>query len=216
MNLTIHQARKEYTNAGLDETSVASDPFQQFQLWFDAAAQAQIQEPNAMTLATVGVDGRPAARMVLLKDFDERGFVFYTNYASRKGQELARFPWATLVFWWGALERQVRIEGQVERVADEESDAYFQSRPVGSQLGAWTSPQSQVIDGRAVLEQRLAELEREYEDADQPIPRPPHWGGYRLVPTLIEFWQGRLNRLHDRLCYRRTSDGGWQIERLAP
>ncbi|MCG8352179.1 MAG: pyridoxamine 5'-phosphate oxidase [Chloroflexales bacterium] len=214
MNLTIHQARKEYADSEFDETSVAPDPFQQFQLWFDAAAQNQIQEPNAMTLATVGVDGRPAARMVLLKDFDERGFVFYTNYESRKGQELARFPWAALVFWWGALDRQVRIEGQVERVAAEESDTYFQSRPAGSRLGAWTSPQSQVIDGRAILEQRLTELERQY--ADQPIPRPPHWGGYRLVPTLVEFWQGRLNRLHDRLCYRRNSDGNWQIERLAP
>ena len=167
-----------------------------------------------MTLATAGADCRPSARLVLLKGFDASGFVFYTNYESRKARELAANPWAALVFFWPQLARQVRIEGRVEPVAPHESDAYFHSRPRGSQLGAWASHQSQVISSRAVLDQRMQELTAAYQA--RPVPRPPYWGGYRLAPTLVEFWQGRPNRLHDRLRYRRLEDGGWLIERLAP
>src|SRR4051812_31517986 len=167
-----------------------------------------------MTLATVGAQGRPSARVVLLRKLDERGFCFFTNYESRKGQELAANPWAALLFWWGRLERQVRIEGEVERLSEAESDAYYHSRPLGSQLGAWASPQSQVIANRDFLEERLAGLESEY--ADHAPPRPPFWGGYRLVPTVFEFWQGGPHRLHDRLRYQLQTDGSWQIERLAP
>lgn len=212
--MSIADLRREYTQHGLSETEVAADPFAQFRVWFDHALSAQVPEPNAMTLATATPDGRPSARVVLLKGFDPRGFVFYTNYQSRKGGEIETNGWAALVFFWPELERQIRIEGRVERVSAQESDDYFASRPAGSRLGAWASPQSQVIAGRDMLEQRLSALITQYED--QAIPRPPHWGGYRVVPTAIEFWQGRPSRLHDRLRYRWSDDQRWILERLAP
>lgn len=212
--MSIAELRQEYSLQGLSETDVDPDPFKQFQQWLAEAIKAQLYEPNAMTLATVAADGKPSARMVLLKGCDERGFIFYTNYASRKGQELAHNPWAALVFWWGELERQVRVEGYVEQVPAWESDAYFQSRPEGSRLGALASYQSRIISNRDVLEQRLQELVASYHDRE--IPRPAYWGGYCLRPTSIEFWKGRANRLHDRLRYRRSADGSWLIERLSP
>ena len=214
MDTSVADLRKDYTLQGLRETDALPNPFQQFQKWFDQALAAQLTEPNAMTLATATQSGKPSARMVLLKDFDERGFVFYTNYKSHKGQELAENPQAALVFWWAELERQVRISGQVEKLSNQESDEYFHSRPFSSRLGAWASAQSQVISDRVVLELRLQELKTEYENKD--VPRPPHWGGFRVIPTVIEFWQGRPNRLHDRLDYRRLNDGSWLIERLSP
>ena len=206
--------RKEYMQRGLDESNVDADPFRQFAAWFDEARAASPVEPNAMALATVGADGRPSTRMVLLKGADERGFVFYTNYESRKGRELADTPWAALTFFWPEMERQIRIEGRVEPVAAEESDAYFHSRPVGSQLSASASRQSEVIAGREELEQRVAELSAQYQN--QEIPRPENWGGFRVIPDAIEFWQGRASRLHDRLRYRLLASGDWQIERLSP
>jgi len=216
MNATSNVAdlRRNYTRAGLNETEADSNPFTQFQTWFDQALAADLPEPNAMTLATATAAGKPSARIVLLKGFDEDGFVFYTNYASQKGQQLTNNPWASLVFWWAELERQVRIEGRVEKVSQAESEEYFASRPLGSRLGAWASPQSQVIYSRAVLEDKIAELETKYDE--ETIPKPPNWGGYRLIPTEIEFWQGRPNRLHDRLRYRQQGDGSWLRERLAP
>ncbi len=214
MNPSIADLRKDYTLQGLHEAEADPDPFQQFQTWFDQAIAAKLLEPNAMTLATATPEGQPSARVVLLKGFDQRGFVFYTNYESHKARELAQNPQAALVFLWGDLERQVRIEGQVEKVSEQESDVYFQSRPVGSRLGAWASNQSQVLAGREVLEQQLQALKQTYETCE--IPRPPHWGGYRVMPQLIEFWQGRPSRLHDRLQYRRQADDRWLIERLAP
>ena len=207
--------RKEYASHGLDIDDVVADPIEQFRLWFDAAAATDLHEPNAMTLATSTAEGRPSARMVLLKSFDERGFVFYTNYHSRKAQELADSGYASLVFWWGPLERQIRIEGAVEKVSVEESDAYYQSRPFGSRLGAWVSPQSEVISGRELLEERLQELQEKYQ-TDAQIPRPEHWGGYRVKPDRIEFWQGGAKRLHDRLKYERNGNNSWNIVRLAP
>jgi pyridoxamine 5'-phosphate oxidase len=206
--------RKEYMRQGLSETDLDTNPIRQFARWMDDAIQANLIEPNAMTLATSTPDGRPSARMVLLKGFDDRGFVFYTNYESRKGGELNDNPQAALVFFWVELERQVRIEGRVELATTEESDRYFASRPQGSQLGAIVSNQSQVIPGRGVLEQRLRELEAEY--AEKEVPRPAHWGGFRVVPSAIEFWQGRANRLHDRLRFRRDGTGPWIVERLSP
>jgi len=206
--------RKEYMQRGLDEGDVDTNPFRQFAAWFDEARAASSIEPNAMALATVGADGRPSLRMVLLKGADERGFVFYTNYESRKGRELADTPWAALTFFWPEMERQIRIEGRVEPVSAEESDAYFHSRPVGSQLSASASHQSEVIAGREELEQRVAALSAQYQD--QEIPRPENWGGFRVIPDAIEFWQGRANRLHDRLRYRLLASGDWQIERLSP
>jgi len=213
VDMSIANLRKDYTLQGLSESDVDADPFRQFQVWFNAALAANLLEPNAMTLATATKDGKPSARIVLLKGFDERGFVFYTNYESRKGYELAENPQAALVFRWAELERQVRVEGLVEKCSVVESDAYFHSRPVGSQLGACVSQQSQVIDSREVLEARLEELM--LENANREVARPAYWGGYRLNPSAIEFWQGRRNRLHDRLRYRLT-DGGWLIERLSP
>lgn len=214
MEKSIADLRKEYTRAGLTEADVDPNPFKQFQKWFDQAMAAQLLEPNAMNVATASPEGKPSARIVLLKHVDERGFVFFTNYLSDKGKQLQANPWAALVFWWGDLERQVRIEGKVEKVSEAESDGYFHSRPLGSQLGAWVSQQSQAINSREVLQQRLEELEEKYKN--QTIPRPPHWGGYRVIPKIIEFWQGRPNRLHDRLQYRYLEDGRWLIQRLSP
>jgi pyridoxamine 5'-phosphate oxidase len=214
MSLLPSNLRKEYQRERLRKANAAADPFAQFGSWLQEATESPLREPNAMTLATASADGRPSARMVLLKGFDERGFAFFTNFESRKGQELAENPVASLVFWWDILERQVRIEGPVERLPDEESDAYYDSRPLGSRLGAWVSAQSQVIDSRAVLEADLAELQQRH--ADQAPQRPPFWGGYRVVPEAIEFWQGGPNRLHDRLRYTRQGDGAWAIERLSP
>lgn len=211
--MRIQDLRKEYTQRGLSEDEVAADPIAQFVGWFETAA-ATIREANAMTLATVGADGRPSARIVLLKGFDAQGFVFFTNYASRKGQELDTGGHAALVFFWPELERQVRVEGPVARVAPAESDAYYAVRPEGSRLGAWASPQSQVIAGRAELEARLAEAVVRF--AGEQLPRPPFWGGYRVAHSTVEFWQGRPSRLHDRIRYQRTPEGGWLIERLAP
>lgn len=206
--------RIEYRRGRLSETDVSPDPWITFHAWFDEARQAGLHEANAMTLATASSDGRPSARIVLLKGVDRRGFCFFTNYTSRKGQELAQNPWAALLFWWGPLERQIRIEGRVEMLSAAESDEYYHSRPKGARLAAWASMQSRVIPNRAVLEERLAALEAEYADHDPP--RPPVWGGYRLVPDTLEFWQGGPHRLHDRLRYTRQPDDTWQIDRLAP
>ncbi|MGB7441195.1 MAG: pyridoxamine 5'-phosphate oxidase [Coleofasciculaceae cyanobacterium] len=214
MDASVANLRKDYSFKELSEKELNPNPFVQFKAWFEGVLEAQLPEPNAMTLATATSDGKPSARMVLLKDYDELGFVFYTNYESQKGQQLLESPWAALVFWWPELERQVRIEGRVEKVSAAESDAYFHSRPQNSQLGAWVSSQSQVITSREVLEQRLQQLQQEYEN--KQIPRPPHWGGFRVIPNEIEFWQGRPNRLHDRLVYRRSEEGNWLIQRLSP
>jgi len=205
--------RKSYERAELDETHSASEPLQQFEQWLHAAITAELPEPTAMTLATVGANGRPSTRVVLLKGCDARGFVFYTNYESRKGQDLAANPQAALQFHWVELERVARIEGRVEKTSDEESDEYFRSRPLDSRLGAWASPQSRVIASRAVL---IAEAARIGVRFALDPPRPPHWGGYRLVPDAYEFWQGRRSRLHDRLRYTLQPDGSWRRERLAP
>ena len=213
-NLSLADLRKDYTLAGLAEKDLARDPFRQFEKWFQEAEAAKLAEPNAMTLATASPDGRPSARTVLLKGLDGRGFVFYSNYESRKGRELALNARVALVFPWIALERQVLIEGTVTKVAREESAAYFHSRPRASQLGAWVAQQSSVIPARATLEEAMKALEKKHAGAE--IPLPPNWGGYRVAPETIEFWQGRRSRLHDRLRYRRDKEGGWLVERLSP
>ena len=208
------EKKDSYSGEGLDENTADADPLQQFQRWFDEARGAGLPLPEAMTLATATKDGRPSARLVLLKHVDDQGFVFYTNYGSQKARELDTNPQGSLVFYWPQLERQVRIEGSVSRVSPAESDEYFQTRPRESQIGALASPQSEVITGRDVLQQRFAELEEFY--GDREIERPALWGGYRLQPDRIEFWKGRPGRLHDRLLYERQTDGSWTIKRLAP
>ncbi len=213
MARNVADLRKEYTRAGLSESDVNPEPVEQFRRWFEEALAADLHEPNAMIVATASPDGLPSARVVLLKGFDDRGFVFYTNYEGRKGRELEENPRAALLFYWGELERQVRIEGTASRVSEEESDAYYAGRPRGSRLGALASEQSRVVGSREVLEGRIRTLEAEYEGRD--VPRPAFWGGYRVEPEAMEFWQGRENRLHDRLVYRR-GDGGWKMERLQP
>lgn len=213
-NDVLANMRQEYKAKSLTEKESSGDPFKQFSKWFNEAMEAQIHEPNAMTLATVGPNNRPSARIVLLKGFDEMGFCFYTNYLSRKGKEISKNPFASIVFYWGDLERQVRIEGKIEKLSKERSEAYFHTRPVGSQLGALVSPQSQLLPDRMVLEKRLELAASEYEG--KVIPKPAHWGGYRVVPFAVEFWQGRPNRLHDRLEYVLMEKGKWKIQRLAP
>ena len=210
--MSVADLRQNYEKFELLETALLPTPLEQFGKWFDEALAAKVIEPNAMTLATTTAAGHPSARIVLLKGFDERGLVFFTNYDSRKGQELAENPHASLLFFWPTLERQVRIEGTVDKVTGAESDDYFHSRPLGSRIGAWVSPQSQPIS-RGELESRTLELT---ESLGQHPDRPPHWGGYRLVPTRVEFWQGRPSRLHDRLLYNRNADGQWVWTRLAP
>ncbi|MFO7997488.1 MAG: pyridoxamine 5'-phosphate oxidase [Bacteroidales bacterium] len=205
--------RQEYAAERLEESQAAKDPFLQFATWFDQAMATGQKEPNAMTLATSSGDGKPSARVVLLKEVDERGFVFFTNYQSQKGRELAENPYAALVFLWLDLHRQVRIQGRVEKISQAESDAYFASRPRESQLGALASPQSMTIKGRELLEKRFEELREIHQG--KTLPRPGHWGGYRLIPTSLEFWQGRESRLHDRLLYTRE-EAGWKMDRLAP
>ena len=209
----VARLRKEYTRDGLSESDAGRDPVRLFRRWFDEALVADLHEPNAMTVATATADGRPSARAVLLKGYDERGFVFYTNYEGAKARQIEENPRVAVLFYWGELERQVRIEGRAERVSVEESNAYFDSRPRGSQLGAWASEQSRAVPDRATLEERSRAVEAEYEGRE--VPRPPHWGGYRVSPESYEFWQGRENRLHDRIAYHRE-DGGWRIERLQP
>ncbi len=205
--------RREYTRSGLDEAGMQPDPMVQFEAWFENVVDAGLHEPNAMILATASDDGRPSARTVLLKGYDGRGFVFYTNYEGRKARDLEANPACALLFYWGELERQVRVEGRASRLPSGESDAYFASRPRGSRLGAWASEQSRPVRDRSVLEERIKALEAEYQDRE--IPRPPFWGGYRVEPETIEFWQGRENRLHDRIAYRRE-EGVWRLERLQP
>jgi len=214
MKMSIANLRKEYTKGALSEKDLEQNPFKQFEKWFEEAKAAGIEEPNAMALATATKDAKPSIRTVLLKGVDERGFVFYTNYESRKGKELAENPNAALCFHWQPLERQVSIMGMVEKVSREESEAYFRSRPLTSRYGAWASHQSEVIAGKAELLKRAAEMALKYPTGD--VPCPPFWGGYRLLPNEIQFWQGQPSRLHDRFRYLKQPDGTWKIDRLSP
>ena len=211
--MSISSIRKDYQLQSLSESDVKQDPIGQFGKWWEEAIASSIDEVNAMTLSTVTAEGKPSARIVLLKGFDERGFVFFTNYESNKGVQLTANPFASLVFFWKELERQVRIEGICEKVSEQQSDDYFHSRPIGSQLGACASPQSRVIESRRVIENNLEKLQDQYREME--IPRPAHWGGYRVVPHSIEFWQGRSSRLHDRIKYTKENQS-WKIVRLAP
>jgi pyridoxamine 5'-phosphate oxidase len=213
-NLSIHAIRQDYTKSSLNETQIDAQPLRQFVKWFEEALRSEVMEPNAMTLSTVSFEGQPSSRIVLLKEVDEVGFHFFTNYNSRKGNELMENPKVSLLFFWPELQRQVRIEGVVQKLPKEASDRYFHSRPKESRLGAIASPQSQVIEGRDVLEQNMEALQQTYIDTNL-VPRPTHWGGYLVVPHTIEFWQGRSNRLHDRLRYQIEA-GAWTIQRLAP
>ena len=213
MQKNIADIRQDYRLHSLDENDIDTDPVEQFARWWTDAINSEIFEVNAMTLATSTKDGKPSARIVLLKGYDDRGFVFYTNYESHKGNELAENPYAALVFFWKEIERQVRIEGVVEKISAAESDAYFFSRPEGSRIGAWASPQSTVIENRELLEAKARYYTAEFKNS---IPRPPHWGGYRVMPLKMEFWQGWSNRLHDRIQYTKTTEGSWKAERLAP
>lgn len=210
---SIAHLRKDYTLNGLRKEDVLKNPIDQFKQWFEEALTSEVFEPNGMVLSTIGKDGYPHGRVVLLKDVNNLGFSFYTNYLSHKGEELAQNPVASLTFWWPELERQVRVLGKVVKVSESESDAYFCVRPRGSQIGAWVSAQSQIIANREILVEKLATLEAQF--ADQAVPRPAHWGGYRVLPHQIEFWQGRPSRLHDRLCYTYELNE-WKLERLSP
>ena len=214
-NQLISNLREDYRARTLDITDVAKDPIQQFEIWFKEALDSAIKESNAMTVATVNTEGQPSARIVLLKGVDKKGFVFYTNYNSKKGIELAQNPNVALVFLWKELERQVRIEGIVKKTSVRQSTNYFHSRPQGSQIGAWASPQSQIVENRLELENNYEELKEKYKNKPT-LPKPTHWGGYLVQPTLIEFWQGRSSRLHDRICYTLQEKNKWSIERLAP
>jgi len=214
MNKQIADIRKDYQMQSLLETDVAAEPFEQFNRWWDEAIKSELDEVNAMTLATASASGMPSARIVLLKSFSADGFVFFTNYNSHKGKELEENPYACLVFFWKELERQIRITGTIEKVSGTESDEYFNSRPIGSRIGAWASPQSSIIPSRETIEKNIVKYEGAFAGAE--IPRPPHWGGYIVKPTVVEFWQGRPKRLHDRIQYSKTEDGNWGFERLAP
>jgi pyridoxamine 5'-phosphate oxidase len=214
LTVSIAENRKEHRRFCLVEAELHPDPIVQFEAWYQEAARDGVPESNAMALATATPEGRPSVRMVLLRGIDQAGFAFFTNYESRKAAEIESNPFAALVFFWHELERQVRVEGQVERVSEHESEVYFRSRPRGARIGAWASPQSRVVPGRAALESLFVKLESDYPGDE--VPRPPNWGGYRVVPDSIEFWQGRPNRLHDRIRYSRQSEGSWLIERLAP
>jgi pyridoxamine 5'-phosphate oxidase len=211
---SISSIRREYMRESLSESDVHSDPFRQFDRWWAEALKADIDEVNAMTLSTLSTSGFPGSRIVLLKGYDDHGFVWYTNYESRKGRELTEHPKASLLFFWKELERQIRIEGVCERVSSEESDTYFNARPEGSRIGAWASPQSKTIESREILDRNIAEISERFSDT--PIYRPPHWGGYRLKPVMLEFWQGRPSRLHDRIRYDLQDGEGWKLTRLAP
>ena len=214
MDPALAAMRREYTTGGLSEEQLDPDPLVQFQSWFEAAKQAEIYEPNAMALASVGADGQPSVRIVLLKGLDARGIAFFTNFESRKGRELDARRKAAATFWWGPLERQVRFEGTIERVEDEAADEYFRTRPEGARLGAWASRQSERLPSRSELEAEVKRYEERFAGGE--IPRPPFWGGYRLRPHRVEFWQGRQDRLHDRLLYLRDGERDWRIERLSP
>ena len=211
----IADLRRDYAMHSLSEKEVAANPFTQFTHWWKQATEADIDEVNAMTLATISESGYPESRIVLLKGYDEKGFVFFTNYDSAKGNQLAAHPQCSLLLFWKELERQVRISGVATPIAATESDTYYHSRPVGSQIGAWASPQSKVVASKEWLEENFAQVEKKYQ-GQSPIPRPPHWGGYRVEPIRIEFWQGRPSRMHDRICYTRENVNNWKIERLAP